>query len=220
MSFAVAHRVPRTASGVPAWAGAGVDRYEADVQLAGDPSRGRVVVSHYLPFLRVHGWLQHDGRRFRWRGGPPFDPTLADVLAFLPAGTRLLLDPKEVDADRRAALTDALAGLLPADQRARFVVSTDHERDLRRYRAEGFGTWRTVKDAAALGAVLAGGALPDDGVSVRHTLVDVQVVERLHRVVPLVVAWTVNDPTRARELVALGVDGITTDRPEVAGLVR
>jgi glycerophosphoryl diester phosphodiesterase len=32
-----------------------------------------------------------------------------------------------------------------------------------------------------------------------------------------VAPWTVNDPDRARELVRLGVDALTTDRPDLIG---
>lgn len=48
------------------------------------------------------------------------------------------------------------------------------------------------------------------GVSCRHTLLSEQTVAALHARGLLVVAWTVDDIERARELVAWGVDGITT----------
>jgi glycerophosphoryl diester phosphodiesterase len=35
-----------------------------------------------------------------------------------------------------------------------------------------------------------------------------------------VVTWTVNDPKRMKELIALGVDGIMTDYPDRLALVR
>ncbi len=41
-------------------------------------------------------------------------------------------------------------------------------------------------------------------------------VKALHAAGFTVVPWTVNDPARMRELVALGVDGLITDRPDVA----
>ena len=48
------------------------------------------------------------------------------------------------------------------------------------------------------------------GVSCRHSLLTERVVESLHRKGLLVVAWTVDDLERARELVSWGVDGLTT----------
>jgi glycerophosphoryl diester phosphodiesterase len=35
-----------------------------------------------------------------------------------------------------------------------------------------------------------------------------------------VVPWTINDPARMRELIALGVDGLTTDEPALARQLR
>ena len=69
----LAHRFPGTAEGCREFLRAGAAGFEMDLQLRGR----RVLVSHYLPFLQIHGWFQHDGTRFRWRDGPPYDPTLA-----------------------------------------------------------------------------------------------------------------------------------------------
>jgi glycerophosphoryl diester phosphodiesterase len=205
----VAHRTPPTAAGCAQLVAAGAGAFELDVQLAG----GEVVVSHYLPFLRVRGWLQHDSWRFRWRAGPPHDALLLDAVDRLPADCLVLLDPKDTDALRRAALVDALARTLgPAD---RFRVSTDRCDDLARYRDAGFRTWRTIKDGRDLHGVVTGAELPDDGVSVRHTLLTAASVDGLRQVTGRVVAWTVNDVVRAEQLAALGVDGITTDRLDV-----
>lgn len=48
------------------------------------------------------------------------------------------------------------------------------------------------------------------GVSCRHSLLTRRTVEDLHARGLLVVAWTVDDMDRARELVSWGVDGLTT----------
>ena len=217
--IAVAHRVPRTAADVHAWTAAGARRFEADVQLAdGISSTGtaRVVVSH----SPCRSWgcaagCSTTGRTSVGVAGTtrPW-PTSSSCCPLTPAS---LLDPKETHPARRAALVDALAAVAPV--RERFVVSTDHGDDLTRYRDAGFTTWRTVKDERTLADVLGGAPLPDRGVSIRHSLLDEGVVARLHEQVPIVVAWTVNDATRARQLISAGVDGITTDRPEIALLV-
>lgn len=201
----VAHRTPRTADACAGFAAAGAWCFEVDVQLRGE----RVVVSHYLPFLQFRGWLEHDGRRFRWRGGPPFDPDLEEVVARVPDDRLILLDPKETEPRRRARLADALAERLP--QRDRFRVSTDDADDLARYRSAGFRTWRTLKTPADLAAA-SDDPGADDGVSVRHSLLNADSVAALQRVTRPVVAWTVNDIEQARRLRDLGVDAITTDR--------
>lgn len=48
------------------------------------------------------------------------------------------------------------------------------------------------------------------GVSCEHHLLTSDVIERLHAYGLRVFAWTVDDADRARELAAMGVDGITT----------
>lgn len=50
------------------------------------------------------------------------------------------------------------------------------------------------------------------GVSCRHSLLSERIVELLHKRGLLVVAWTVDDVERARELVGWGVDGLTTHK--------
>jgi len=43
-----------------------------------------------------------------------------------------------------------------------------------------------------------------------------RMIDRLHSASVEVHIWTVNDPDRMRELLALGVDGIVTDRADLA----
>jgi len=50
------------------------------------------------------------------------------------------------------------------------------------------------------------------GTSCRHTLLTRPLVERLHDAGLAVVAWTVDDVDRARELVSWGVDAVTTHK--------
>jgi len=52
---------------------------------------------------------------------------------------------------------------------------------------------------------------PPAGTSMRHTLLTEAVVQRLHAAGLTVYAWTVNNDTRARELLSWGVDGIISD---------
>lgn len=213
----LAHRVPRDAVGCAALVEAGAGAFEADLQLR----RGEVVVSHHLPFLRIPGWLEHDGRRFRWGGGRVLDPTLSEVMAYVPTPCAVLLDPKETSSRARRALVEAVGDSVPVADRGRLRVSTSDAGDLAAYRALGITTWRTIGDRRALDAFLAAGPFVDDGVSIRHTLLSsARVVERLHNVVGTVVAWTVDDVASARRLVSFGVDGVTTDRVEVMRALR
>jgi glycerophosphoryl diester phosphodiesterase len=185
--------------------------FETDVQVR--PRGGTVYVSHFLGTRPLGRWVQHDNARFRLGYGPPRDPTLTDVLARIPAHCRILLDPKPPDAPTQRRLAAALAELLP--DRSRFVVSTDRALELEAYAEAGFQTWRTLKDAGALRAALTGPPPLQAGVSVRHSVLDADAVAALHERFTTVVAWTVNDPRRARQLREFGVDGVTTDRPDV-----
>jgi glycerophosphoryl diester phosphodiesterase len=51
--------------------------------------------------------------------------------------------------------------------------------------------------------------------SLHHALLSAATVRRCHALGVPVVAWTVNDPRRLHELVALGVDGIVSDDPRI-----
>jgi hypothetical protein len=207
--LAVAHRTPPSTQRCRELADAGARVFEVDVQVG---PHG-VVVSHYLPAAVVGRWVEHDGWRFRRVRPVPVDVRLLTLLEHVPAGCRVLLDPKETAAHRRRLLRERLLDELP--DRDRFLVSTADPDDLDGYRAAGFGTWRTIGDRNQLERVLAGPELPDEGVSLAHQLATVVSMEQLRRWAALVVTWTVNDQRRASELAAMGVGGITTDRVDL-----
>jgi glycerophosphoryl diester phosphodiesterase len=48
-----------------------------------------------------------------------------------------------------------------------------------------------------------------------HTLIDEDFMQRVKQQNHVVTAWTVNEPQRARELQAMGVNIIVTDKPGV-----
>ncbi len=203
----VAHRTPATRAACEQVAAAGARVFETDVQV---DDRDRIVVSHFLPF---GGVLQRDNWRVRWHTGAARDPRLADVVALVPDECLVLLDLKEKAPERRARLIAALTESLP--DRARFRVCGHRTDDLDELRRAGFRTWRTARRSRELAGVLTDGRLPDDAVSIRHSLLTRDVVDQLHERTPRVVAWTVNSLARARELHAMGVDGVTTDRTAI-----
>jgi len=204
----VAHRTPASATRCAHLAAAGAAVFEVDVQLRGT----HLAVSHYLP-LGPAGRLQRDNWRLRWHTRSRLDPALPEVDSVVPAGCRVLLDLKETSAPRRRELVLVLADTLP--RRDRYVVCSPYPDDLDAARAAGFATWRTVRGRDELAAVRGGPPLSDEAVTVRHSLLDAGVLADLAAHAGAVVAWTVNDPRRARELRRLGVTGVTTDRVQV-----
>lgn len=198
--------MPVGAAECAAFLDAGAGMFEVDVQLS---ARG-IVVSHFLPVPHTGGWVQRDNWRVRWGRADGRDPALTTHLGTVPAGTRILLDPKEQTVERRDALVGAFIDTLT--ERSRYVVSTGSATSLRRLREAGFETWHSMGDRPTLERVLTAGRIHADAVTVRHTLLDARTVERLHGVTERVIAWTVNRVERAEELRRIGVDGITTDR--------
>ncbi len=54
-----------------------------------------------------------------------------------------------------------------------------------------------------------------DAVSMRHTLVNKRLVERLHQNNIELTVWVVNEPRDVRRAIELGVDIIGTDKPDL-----
>lgn len=52
-----------------------------------------------------------------------------------------------------------------------------------------------------------------EGVDLKHSIIDKEVMERAKNLGLEVLTYTVNDPNKAKQLLKLGVTGITTDRP-------
>ncbi len=63
------------------------------------------------------------------------------------------------------------------------------------------------------------GSVGADGLSVQHTYIDADLVERAHAAGARIAAWTVNEVEEAIRLMGLGVDIIITDVPERIGKV-
>jgi len=205
----VAHRTPADRAACDRLFAAGARVFEIDVQVG---VRG-LVVSHYVPVPALPGW-RRDNWRLR-RATRPL-PDFHSRAALVPPDAAILLDLKAVDSAERRALVAAIRNEL-AD-RERYRVSTPHAEDLDVLREAGFRTWRTARDRRSLAALLAE-EVPDEAVTVRHSLLDPATVDALHGRGQHVLAWTVNTVRRARRLRAMGVDGVTTDRTGVAAAV-
>ncbi|XAS78298.1 hypothetical protein V3G39_17870 (plasmid) [Dermatophilaceae bacterium Sec6.4] len=210
--FAVAHRTPRGLSECAKLASAGAKLFEVDVRI----HRSGVIVSHFLPVLRVPGWIENDGPNFRLYRMYLQDLSLLQTVVLVPAPYRIVLDLKEDLPWRRKQLNERL---IPLVEPSRFLVSTHVIEDLKFFRERGFETWRTIRNTMELTAAISS-EIKDTGVSIRHSLVTPDSLAKLREVTSTVVAWTVNDLDRARQLYSLDVDGVTTDLPEVMDMAQ
>lgn len=205
----------------------GATHIETDTRLSAD---GVAVLYHDPTFMR-------DGREIAVSDltaaaladpatGPGFAvPTLAETLAAFPSAF-FNIDVKEaaVEAAAIAAIRDAGA----ADRV--LIASFDDQRRTRVSRALP-GSVSSPGELRMVGIILASAlrltpvaARMFRGVSAlqipeRHRGIPVltrQVIAQAHRHGVEVHVWTVNDPTRMRQLVEMGVDGIITDRADLA----
>jgi hypothetical protein len=210
----IAHRTPLSVAGSAALARDGAGVFEIDVQVDGED----VVVSHFVPVTRLLPRLRRDGWVLRWGAAGAGAERLAAAVDLLPAGSEVLLDLKDDTGRRGDVLVELIlrSGIDPA----RCYVSSKQWSVLSRLRDAGFRTWRTAAGARAVSRLLTGPPTRDHGVTVRHSLLDGQLVGRLQWRCGLVVAWTVNSPGRAAQLAAYGVDGITSDHGAVLRSLR
>ena len=181
--------------------GSGAQLVEADVRLF----RGRLELRH----LKTVGPLPLYWDR--WVVTPTWRRlVLADLLA-APAPVELMLDLKGTRTRLGALVAEAIA---PHAASRRFTVCARawHQLDaferlpVRRVHSVG-----SARDLRRLLARFEGRRL--DGVSIHERLVDARAMAALRGVTATVLTWPVNDVRRARELVALGVRGLITDRP-------
>jgi glycerophosphoryl diester phosphodiesterase len=224
----------------------GADAIETDVRLTRD---GVVVVFHDDDTARLlgqpgtieartlaelqrldpgQGFTPDGGRTHPHRGAGLAVPTFAEALARYPA-MRFIVDAKADDPKvaRALVLTVTDAGALGRVCLGSFF-DTQAERigllapDVARYFPQEAATCHVLAaragaegDSCPTGFELA--SLParlDEGV-----VVNADVVAHFHRLGIPVHVWTVDDEAEMRGLLALGVDGIVTDRPDVLARV-
>jgi glycerophosphoryl diester phosphodiesterase len=224
----------------------GADALEIDVRLTAD---GTVVVFHDEDTARLtgapgtiearslaeiaaldaaHAFSPDGDATFPLRGAGVRIPTLAATLARYPR-TRLNVDAKTEDAALSEALARAVAAAAAVD---RVCVGSFFDVQAERLGRLLPAAARYLPQDAATCHVLA--AKADSGgegcphgydlADLPHrvgamTVVDAKVIAYFHaRGIPVHV-WTVDDEREMRDLLALGVDGIVTDRPDLLARV-
>ena len=220
---------------------AGADRLELDVHGTAD---GAVVVIHDPTLDRTtdgSGEVRRRtlaevqaldaGYRFRdehgahaFRGRGVRVPALAELLEAFP-GVPLNIEIKQ----REPAIEDAVFAVLDRfAARRQVLLAAEDGRIMQhiRERAGGVLTGSSVDDVVAFAEAWEQGRLeayrhpgaalqvPPDFLG--RPLVSAEMVQKAHRLGVEVHVWTIDDPSEIERLLALGVDGIMTDRPSLA----
>jgi glycerophosphoryl diester phosphodiesterase len=220
----------------------GADALELDVHLSRDlelmvihdPTLDRTtdgsgpVAAHTAAELRLldagYRFTPDSGRTFPYRGQGITIPTLREVLAAFPR-TRLNVELKENRPEGPVALWDLVRELGAED---RVLGASNHLGTIARFRALCGDRMATSACAAEIrNFVLAAMARTMRWLRPRYDALQVPETWRALRIVsPTTLAlahgmglavhvWTVDDRAQMDRLLALGVDGIMTDRPDV-----
>jgi glycerophosphoryl diester phosphodiesterase len=165
-----------------------------------------------------------DGTSFPYRGRGLTVPTLAEVLERYPS-MRVNIDAKTQDPALAGALAEAVAAAAAEDRVCLGSFFDDQAERLgallprcARFLPQQAATCHVL--TARAGASAEGCPAGYDLADLPHrlgeiTVLDAAVVSHFHRLGIPVHVWTVDAEAEMRELLALGVDGIVTDRPDV-----
>lgn len=198
------------------------DYVELDVQESAD---GEVLVVHDSDLMKAAGsplkvW-ETDAARLRSvdigsRVDPRFAservPTLAEALAVCKGRAKVIVELKSYG--HAARLEERVVEVVEAAGMAQDCLFMSLDHDMVRRLKELRPSWRCgVLAAKAVGDVA---ALEGDFLAVEKRMATVRLARRVHRTGREVYAWTVDDPAWMLSLMSRGVDGLITNRPDVA----
>ena len=212
---ASAHELENSLAAFRAAARMGADGVELDVHASAD---GTVFVHHDETLDGVHAIARTAAsrvREHRLSNGEPV-PTLDEVLALL-GSLRVYVEVKALAPQFDERL---LAALDQGPRPAGYAVHAFDHRVIRRLKQRRPNLTCGVLSASYPVRPLA--ALTDANATVlwqEQRLVDRELVDTVHDGGAVVFAWTVDAAERMRELIALDVDAICTNRPDVGRAV-
>lgn len=188
----------------------GADGIELDIHAAAD---GVLFVHHDELVSGVHITRSSAAqvRSLRLPNGESV-PTLEDALAVIDPALQVFIEVKSLPVE----FDDRLLGALESGGGSRCAVHAFDHRIVQRL--------GLARPALVRGVLLASyplhplEALQDTGATVLwedHTLIDAALVDALHGAGYRIYAWTVDDPEDMRRLLALHVDGLCTNVPDV-----
>jgi len=155
-------------------------------------------------------------------------PLLEDLLPLTPPGKRLYIEVK-TGPEIVPALARVIGRCPLARDQVRFIsFGPEPLRGLKERFPECEVFWLRAYDPSLAAREALPALIGDccregfDGVDLHHAWpLDARWMRRLREAGRKVISWTVDDPLIARRLVELGVDGITTNRPDwLAGKLR
>ncbi len=210
----------------------GADAIEGDFMLTGD---GHIVCIHdkttkrtagvdlnvnqstlsELRELDVGSWFNPDCKGTRI-------PTIAEVLATVPAGKKIYIEikcgteiiPALLPAVRKSGLNNEQIVFLCFNQ----TVLEQLKKQAPEYAASWLVSFKKNKEdkiKPAYDAVIKTlGRIKPDGLSTGHSLVDADFIQRVHKLGVQHHVWTVNDGPTAKRFAEWGTRSISTDDPE------
>lgn len=209
---ASAYEVENSLAAFRAAGPAGADAVELDVHSTAD---GALVVLHNETIDGTHH-IAHCGRAqvraHRLANGESV-PMLDEALAALGSAVGVYVEIKTLAPPFDEAL---LAALESGPNPAGYAVHSFDHRIVRRLGEKRPALARGVLSSSYLLRPLA--ALEDTGATVlwqERSLVDRALVETVHGAGAQVIVWTVDRPEEMRRFLAMGVDGIVTNFPDI-----
>ena len=199
---------------------AGADGLELDVHL----SRDRIVVVHHDRLLdRTTRGTGPLNARTTSELAELDIPTLRDVLARYP-GRKIIVELKEPSAELARAVVDEVRRANAIDHVCIGSFSVSALRAVRAYAPDVATSAARMEARIALyrsWCSLSPGRVPYQAFQVPETSGNTRVVSRrfvklAHKAGLIVQVWTVDEPDDIRRLLDWGVDGIISDRPDVA----
>lgn len=208
---ASAREVENSLAAFRAAAQLGADGVELDVHATAD---GTLVVHHdeVIAGRRIPLLSAQQVSELRLANGEPI-PTLAQTLEAVGSRLQVFVEVKSLPPRFDDRLLDTLRR--GPNPEAYAVHAFDH-RIVQRLGTQNPALRRGVLSASYPVRPLL--ALEDAGATIlwqERTLVDRPLADALHRAGMQLMVWTVDDPVEIAQLLALGVDGICTNRPEI-----
>lgn len=207
----------------------GVDMIEIDVILSKD---GEVIVIHddkidrttdgegVVKEMTLEEIRQYDaGSWFDARFAGEKIPTLDEVFEAINGRTVLLIEIKDGDEEYPGLERKVVDAIHHYEANDWVVVQSFNENSVIRTREmdPSLSTYyllgrNFVAFYEQLPTEMA--KLPYDGIAVHHSVIDAEKTEKIHELGYKLLVWTVNEEEDMQRMMAAGVDGIITDRPD------